>query len=84
MGPSELQELLDFDPFAPLRITLASGDIVELTRREGLTITGLSLSVEDTTLRGTPRLRLLSIPNIVMVEPLSGRPAGGRLEGPDE
>ena len=81
MGPSELQEVLDFEPFAPLRLTLASGDVVELHRREGLNVTGLSLSVEDTTLRGTPRLRLVSIPNIVLVEPIAGRSGSNRLEG---
>jgi hypothetical protein len=55
MSPSDLQELLDFEPFTPLRLTLASGDVVELHRREGLNITGLSLSIEDTYLFGGPR-----------------------------
>lgn len=70
MGPSDLQEVLDFVPFTPLRLTLASGDVVELLQREGLNVTGLSLSVADTTLTGTPRLRLVSIPNICLVEPM--------------
>lgn len=73
MGPSELQELLDFEPFTPLRLTLASGDVVELNQREGLNVTGLSLSIEDVNFVGSPRLRLVSIPNIVLVEPIAGR-----------
>jgi hypothetical protein len=71
MGPSEIQELLDFEPFTPLRLTLAGGDVVELARREGVNVTGLSLSVEDTSSAGRLRLRFVSIPNIVLVEPLS-------------
>ena len=30
MSPSDLQEVLDFEPFTPVRLTLASGDVVEL------------------------------------------------------
>jgi hypothetical protein len=71
MGPSELQELLDFEPFIRLRLTLASGDVVELNRRQGVNLTGLSLSIEDESQSGARRLRLVSIPNIVLVEPLA-------------
>ncbi len=83
MAPSELQELLDFEPFTPLRLILASGDIVELHQREGLSIADLSLAVEDIGMTGTRRLRLVSIPNICMAEPLPPRTQreGNRMEG---
>ena len=71
MSPSEIEEILDFEPFIPLRLTLASGDTVELHRRAGVGVTGLSLSVQDSGLSGQARLRLVSIPNIVLVEPIA-------------
>jgi hypothetical protein len=80
MGPSDIQEVFDFDPFTPVRLTLASGDVVELRQREGLTITGLTLSVADTNTHGQPRLRLVSVPNICLLEPISTASSeGGRL-----
>jgi hypothetical protein len=30
-----MQELIDFEPFLPMRLTLASGDVIDLRRREG-------------------------------------------------
>ena len=77
MSPTDLEEVLDFQPFTPLRLTLASGDVVELPQRQGLSVNGLSLTIVDTTRSGRPRLRMVSIPNIVLLEPLS--PRGGRL-----
>jgi len=63
MSPTDLQELIDFVPFTPLRLTLASGDIVELRQREGLGVIGLGLTIEDIGFSGRPRLRIVSIPN---------------------
>ena len=73
MGPSEIQELLDSEPFVPLRLTLSSGSVVELHQRESLNLVGLSLSVLDDGLAGQPRLRFISIPNIAMAEPIVSR-----------
>ena len=73
MGPSEIQELLDSEPFVPLRLTLSSGSVVELHQRESLNLVGLSLSVLDDALAGQPRLRFISIPNIAMAEPIVSR-----------
>jgi hypothetical protein len=70
MGPSELEEVLDFQPFQPFRLILASGDVIDALRRPGVNVTGLSLAVEETTAAGARRLRLISIPNIVLLEPL--------------
>ena len=87
MSPSEVQELRDFEPFVPLRLVLASGDVVKLYSREGLSITDLSLVVVDTGVMGRPRMRLVSIPNICLAEPLPARgngDNGDRLEGESE
>ena len=78
MGPSEIEELVTREPFIPLRLTLASGDVVDLRDPEGIGLTGMSISVEDISPFGRPRLRLVSIPNIVMVEPLVASAAGDR------
>ena len=67
MSPTDLEEVLDFQPFTPLRLTLASGDVVELPQRQGLSVNGLSLTIVDTTRSGRPRLRMVSIPNIVLL-----------------
>ena len=82
MSPSDLQEVLDFEPFTPVRLTLASGDVVELYERDALSIVGLALSIADTDMAGQPRLRLVSVPNICLLEPIaSGGGSGGRTAG---
>jgi len=73
MSPTEIQDLIDFEAFTPLRLTLASGDVLVLTDREGLSVTGLMLSVTDVSITGRRRLRLVSIPNIVLIEPVPER-----------
>ena len=79
MGPSDLQELIDFEPFTPLRLTLSSGNVVELKQREGLAVNGLTLSVVDSDVHGRQRLRLVSLPNIAFVEPLLRNDPNSRL-----
>jgi hypothetical protein len=66
-----MQELIDFEPFLPMRLTLASGDVIDLRRREGLSVTGLSLAIEQVSPTGRRRLRLVSLPNICLVEPIA-------------
>jgi len=78
MGPTELEEVLNFEPLTPMRLTLASGSVVDIRRREGLRITGLSLCIEDVGLTGLHRLRLISIPNITMLEPFVDGPLTAR------
>ena len=79
MSPDELQQMLDFIPFTPMRLTMASGDVVDLRRREGLSVNGMSLVIENTDLTGQPRLRLVSVPNICLLQPLRLSGPGGRL-----
>jgi hypothetical protein len=76
MGPGEIEELLSFEPFIPLRLTLASGDVIELRRNERIGVTGLSLSIADTNAFGQARLRLISMPNIVLIEPIAPNERG--------
>lgn len=81
MSPTDLEDVIEFEPFTSLRLTLASGDVVELHQREGLSVHGLSLSIEDTTLAGRPRLRMVSIPKIVLLEPLADGFWAARFDG---
>ena len=60
MGPSEVQELVDFVPFTPLRIPLTSGHVIELWELEGVNVSGASMSVVDT-IGGKSRFRLVSV-----------------------
>jgi hypothetical protein len=70
MSPTDLEEILDFEPYTPWRIILASGAFINLPRREELNVNGLSLCIRDH-FRGRPRLRFVSIPNILLLEPMS-------------
>ena len=55
MGPSEVQEFHDMDPFIPFRMTLSSGSVIDITGDETLVIWGLSLAVADRDMNGRPR-----------------------------
>jgi hypothetical protein len=79
MGPDELQGIIDFEPFVPLRLTLSSGNVIEVRQREGVNVSGLTMSILDTTFTGEPRLRLVSLPNIALVEPIAHGPTGRGL-----
>jgi hypothetical protein len=82
MSPGELEELLYEEPFKLFRVTLASGDryMVNIPRRA--IISGLSSAVglnDDPAARSGTRLKLISIPNVVMAKQINPRrPAGGR------
>jgi hypothetical protein len=80
MGPSELQQLVDFDPFVPFRMTLSSGDVVDVRQRDGVNITGLTMSIAFASINNVPRFRLVSLPNIALVEPIVDRDFGERLK----
>ena len=70
MGPDEIEQMMDQVPFVPFRMSLSSGDLIEIRQREGLSIIGLSLAIYDVSAIGSPRLRFVSIPNVAMVTPL--------------
>ncbi len=59
------------EPFAPLRLTMSSGDVVDLDH-DRLFLTGQSiyyLISDNPESRIGKKVRLISIPNIVMIEP---------------
>lgn len=71
MSPSEVEHFLEQDPMPPIRVELASGREFILFAEHQAFVAGLTL-----VLRGigddkeiTSRSRLVSIPNIVMMEP---------------
>jgi hypothetical protein len=71
MSPSELEEYIHQDPMPTLRLTLASGDQIVIRDEDRTFISGLVLTVPGSAsgrFVGGPRL--ISIPNIVLVEPL--------------
>lgn len=81
MGPSELEEYLFEDPVPTLRLILASGDEVIVRNEDAPFISGLSLVLRGDPIseRVTTGSRLVSIPNIVLLEPVPpGRTTGRR------
>lgn len=76
MSPSELEEELFKEPFRPFRITVASGDQVVIDNPRRALISGLSMyygMAEDPAARVGNRTKIISIPNIVLIEPLDPR-----------
>lgn len=71
MGPSDIQELLDFQPFTPLRLTLSSGSVIEVRQKEGVSVIGMTMFIADQSVLGNARVRLISVPNIALIEPLA-------------
>jgi hypothetical protein len=76
MSPDEIDQYLLQVPMPPLRLTLASGDQIVLRQEDYPFTSGLTLVI-----RGSPNgdrmvdhSRLVSIPNIVLVEPLGSLP----------
>lgn len=83
MSPSEIEEMLDHQPFQPIRLTLASGDQVLIRRREQAQPSGLALILKDDlpASRFGVGYRLVSFPNIVLAEVLD-RPPSSRERRP--
>ena len=80
MSPGELEEYLELDPFRPLRLTLASGDQVVVRAEDEPFVSSLALILRGDRVgqRVVSGSRLVSIPNIVLIEPLTSRPPEGR------
>jgi hypothetical protein len=82
MSPTDLEEILYEEPFRPFSVTLASGDRYLVNNRQRALISGLSLVVglnDDPKARTGTRLKIISIPNIVMAEHTDPRqPGNGR------
>ena len=82
MSPTELEEILYEEPFRAFRVTMASGHEYVVNNYRRAMINGLSLVVglhDDPRSRIGTRLKIISIPNIVMAEHVeSRRPPNGR------
>jgi len=81
MGPTDLEEILYREPFVPLRVTVASGDQVIVDNPHRAMISGFSLYygiADNPESRIGNRVRIISIPNIVLIEPV---PQGPRRNG---
>jgi hypothetical protein len=80
MSPSELELYIQQDPAVPLRLTLSSGDQIVIRDEDRPIVEGLVLILCGAeTGRFAQRHRLVSVPNIALVEPAPGnRPTGRR------
>ncbi len=81
MGPSELAELFSEKPGATFRLTLRSGDVVTVAR-PGQTLVEASVvyvgQFDDPDARVARGTRIVSIPNIALVEEVDPRRPSGR------
>jgi hypothetical protein len=85
MSPTELEEILFEEPFRPFRVTMASGDQYIVNNPRRAMINGLSLVVglhDDPHSRIGQRLKIISIPNIVMAEHVEPGRSNGRRRRP--
>ena len=76
MSPSEVEEYILQDPMPTLRLTLASGDQLIIRDEDRAFVSGLALVIRgsNTGNRMVAQSRLVSIPNIVLVEPTTAPP----------
>ena len=80
MSPSEVEEYILQDPMPTLRLTLASGDQLIIRDEDRAFVSGLALVIRgsNTGNRLVAQSRLVSIPNIVLVEPTTSPTRTGR------
>ena len=80
VSPSEIEEILSYRPLQPLRVVLTSGDEMIVREQDKPFISGLCLVLRGVALREEilARSRLLSIPNIALIEPVPPRQGGRR------
>jgi hypothetical protein len=78
MSPSEIEELFERYPDSPIRFTLASGDVIHIPNSRAALIDVLSLWIfrfeNEAGRRLAERSKLVSIPNIVLAEPVAKLP----------
>ena len=81
MGPSELADLFESNPDAAFRLTLSSGDTVEVTRPQQTLVGPGTVYVnqfDGDDARIATGTRIISIVNIAMVERVDRRKPRGR------
>jgi hypothetical protein len=85
MSPTDLEELLQEHFTDRLRVMPSSSDEVIIEQPQRTIISGLSLYVqmfEDSASRMGRRVRVISIPNINLIEPMRPGRNGRRPRGP--
>ena len=75
MSPSDIDDIIVRNPSQPLRLTLASRDQVILPNPERAIVSGLAIAfmtgpVVTPGSRVTQHMRMISVSNIVMIEPV--------------
>jgi hypothetical protein len=79
MSPDELDQYVSQEPMPTLRLTLNSGDQIVIRQQDRPIVSGLTLVLRGLeTDRHTLGHRLVSVPNIALVEPILDRPPAGR------
>ena len=81
MTSSELEEIFENHPTSPLRLTLSSGDTVDVDNPRRTIIEQLALYIgqsDDPDARQAQRVKVVSMPNIVLVEQIDRRMLNGR------
>jgi hypothetical protein len=80
MSPSDIEEFFQKNPEQPMRLTLSSGDQVIVQYPDRVTFYGLELHFSTNFVPGSRigrHLRIVSIPNIALIEPLDTRRNNG-------
>ena len=82
VSPDEIDSLIEGEPFHPFRVTLAGGDQFVINNKHRVFTSGLTLVAglaDDPNDRHGKQLKLISIPNIVLVEQIDpNRPPNRR------
>lgn len=81
MSPTNLLEVLEEHPNDRLRVVMASGDEIVIQNPMRTVVSGLALRIQlydESNERVKPEARLVSIPNITLVEPIQRPPEGRR------
>jgi hypothetical protein len=83
MSPTDLEEILNEEPFRPFRITMSSGDQYLVNNNRRAVLSGLCLVLalnDDASSRIGNKLKLISVPNITVAEhvDVSQRPSRKR------
>ena len=82
MSPSELAQLFEDNPERAFRVTLSSGDTIDINNPRRTLVDNIMLYIsqsDDPRALVGQRTRVISIPNIAMIEPIEpGRSRGRR------
>lgn len=71
MSPSDIETFFDTYPEGPYRLTLSSGDRLHIEKKSHALLADMTLAlavIEDPSNRMNRKLRMISVPNIVVIE----------------